>query len=145
MSTTSIPISSRAPRRQQRLSNREFAEAIAALAFDALDRLTAVLFSRRASVDPVEVFTTIRAVGEDRDWELIVILVGALLVVTPPRLRGRVVLAVLAGWIVAHLLFAAAVGTHARAAQLVPSPVPTRLSWRQRAIAKVQSIWKWRN
>ncbi len=133
------------PRREPRTQHgrhaslAEVASAISILGLQAFDNVVAVVLSRAYSLSPDRILPALKRTDEELAG--CVVLVAIVLSSASPKTRGRIVLGVLGGWLLASLILAAQAGWFARAATPRAAPVPP-LPWWKRAAMKIQSSWR---
>jgi hypothetical protein len=133
----------RPKRRQKRrivTLNFEAIEALSRLSLDAFNRTVAASIARVFSANPISVLSALELTPEQQQAFALGAAIALLSV--PPKTRARIALSVLGAFFIARVLFAAVLGWYAQTSQPAPASAAKPLSWRQRLIARVQSIWR---
>jgi hypothetical protein len=120
--------------------NFKAANALSRLGLDAFNRTVAALIGRHFSVNPVPVLSALELTPEQQ--RTFALAAAIVLLSVPPKTRARIALSVLGAFFISRVFFAAVLGWYARtASQPAPAAAAKPPSWRQRLIARIQSIW----
>jgi hypothetical protein len=127
-------------RRRTVILNFKAARALSRLGLDAFNRTVAALVGRHFSVNPVPVLSALELTPEQQ--RTFALAAAIVLLSVPPKTRARIALSVLGAFFISRVFFAAVLGWYARtASQPAPAAAAKPPSWRQRFIARIQSIW----